>query len=163
MKVAGLDLAGKPENPTGFCIMSDEGSETKLLYSDEEIIKNIDESKPACIAIDAPFWLPRAGMGRIAPWRNCDQLLLKRGFRPLSVAMPTMQQLAMRANSLIRQLRSKGYVVIETFPRAAEAVLGLSKEPRKNQDEYDALLCALAAKSFVEKKFEDLDGIIIPR
>src|SRR3989344_654155 len=121
MKVAGLDLAGKPENPTGFCIMSDEGSETKLLYSDEEIIKNIDESKPACIAIDAPFWLPRAGMGRIAPWRNCDQLLLKRGFRPLSVAMPTMQQLAMRANSLIRQLRSKGYVVIETFPRAAEA------------------------------------------
>ena len=163
MKVAGLDLAGKPENPTGFCIMSDEGSETKLLYSDEEIIKNIDESKPACIAIDAPFWLPRAAMGRIPPWRKCDQLLLKRGFRPLSVAMPTMQQLAMRANSLIRQLRSKGYVVIETFPRAAEAVLGLSKEPRKNQDEYDALLCALAAKSFVEKKFEDLDGIIIPR
>ena len=44
-----------------------------------------------------------------------------------------------------------------------EKILGLSKEPRRNQDEYDALLCALAGKAFLEKTFEDLDGIIIPK
>jgi predicted nuclease with RNAse H fold len=158
-----LDLAGKPENPTGFCVLTDAGTETRLLHTDEEIVREIDNVKPDVIAIDAPFWLPRQSFGRMAPWRNCEQLLIKRGFRPLSPMMPTMQQLAERAMKLTRELRAKGYNVFETFPRAAEQVLGLSKEPRRNQDEYDALLCALTGKAFLEGRYENLDGIVIPK
>ena len=158
MKVVGIDLAGKVENPTGFCLLTESGSQTKLLFSDMEILKEVDEIKPDCIAVDAPFWIPRFGA-----WRPSDEKLLKRGFQPLSPLLPTMRTLALRASHLVKVLREKDYRVIEVFSNASEKVLGLSKEPRKNKDEYDALLCALTAKAYLEGKYEDLDGIIIPK
>ncbi len=158
MKVVGIDLAGKFENPTGFCSLINSKAETKLLYKDEEIINEIEKIKPDCIAIDAPFWLPRFGA-----WRPCDEKLLRRGFRPLSPLLPTMRILALRASKLVKILRERNYKVIEVFSRASEEILGLSKEPRKNKDEYDALLCALTAKAYLEGNYEDLDGIIIPK
>jgi len=158
MKVVGIDLAGKFENPTGFCSMTDSGTETKLLFSDEEIINEVEIIKPDCIAIDAPFWLPRYGA-----WRPSDEKLLGRGFQPISPLFPNMRILVMRASRLVRILREKNYKVIEVFSNASEKTLGLSKEPRKNKDEYDALLCALTAKAYMEGNYEDLDGIIIPK
>jgi len=158
MKVVGIDLAGKAENPTGFCLLDETGAKTKLLFSDMEILKEIEETKPDCIAIDAPFWLPQVGI-----WRSSDEKLLKRGFQPISPAFPTMRLLVLRASHLVKVLRERGYKVIEVFSSASEKVLGLSKEPRKNKDEYDALLCALTAKAYLEGKYEDLDGIIIPK
>ena len=167
MRAIGIDLAGRSENPSGFCVLIEEdgnnSTDTKLLYSDNDMVSEIEKIKPQCIAIDAPFWIPRAPTGLVSPWRNSEQLLIKRGFRPLSPALPTMQQLAERASRLVRDLRAKGYNVIETFPRAAEIILGLSKEPRKNQDEYDSLLCALVAKCYLEKNFENLDGVVVPK
>jgi hypothetical protein len=158
MKVVGIDLAGKAENPTGFCLLDETGAKTKLLFSDMEILKEIEETKPDCIAIDAPFWLPQVGI-----WRSSDEKLLKRGFQPISPAFPTMRLLVLRASHLVKVLKERGYKIIEVFSSASEKVLGLSKEPRKNKDEYDALLCALTAKAYLEGKYEDLDGIIIPR
>ena len=46
MKVVGIDLAGKTENPTGFCLFTNEGSQTKLLFTDTEILKEVEETKP---------------------------------------------------------------------------------------------------------------------
>jgi len=158
MRVVGLDLAGKFQNPTGFCSLTDSKAETKLLFSDDDIINEIDMIKPDCIAVDAPFWLPRFGA-----WRPCDEKLLRRGFRPLSPLLPTMRILALRTSKLVKVLRERDYRVIEVFSNASEEILGLSKEPRKNKDEYDALLCALTAKAYLEGNYEDLDGIIIPK
>ena len=157
MRVVGIDLAGKFENPTGFCAMSDEKTETKLLHTNEEIISEIDSIKPECVAIDAPFWLPQVGA-----WRSSEEKLMKRGFMSLSPLLPNMKLLVMRASNLVKVLRDSGYNVIEVFANASERILGLSKEPRKNQDEYDALMCALTAKAYLEGKYEDIDGIIIP-
>jgi uncharacterized protein len=156
MRVVGIDLAGKFENPSGFCAMIDEKTETKLLHTNEEIISEIDSIKPDCIAIDAPFWLPQG------TWRSSEEKLLKRGFMPLSPLLPNMKILVMRASNLVKVLREGGYIVIEVFANASERILGLSKEPRKNQDEYDALMCALTAKAYMDGKYEDIDGIIIP-
>jgi len=155
--IVGLDLAGKPKNPSGFCILNKE-AETKSLYSDLEILREIEMVKPKLIAIDAPFWLPRVGA-----WRPCDQKLIKKGFHPLSPLLPSMHTLTLRAKHLVSVLRGRKYKMIEVFPRATEKILKLSKEPRKNKDEYDALLCALTGKAYLEKKYEDLDGIIIPK
>jgi predicted nuclease with RNAse H fold len=162
MLVAGIDLAGKPGNPTGFCVFRDSSSETKLLGTDEEIIGEVKALKPECIAIDAPFWIPRSGL-RVVPWRNCERRLIERGFRPLSPALPTMQELVGRASALVKQLREMGFTVIEVFPKASESIFGLSKEEGKNEHEYEALLCALTAVAFVKGNYEDLDGIVIPR
>jgi predicted nuclease with RNAse H fold len=157
MKIVGIDLAGKFENPTGFCYMTDEKTETKLLHSDEEILNEIESVNPDCIAIDAPFWVPSFGL-----WRPGDEKLLRMGFQPISPVFPMMRMLAMRASKLVKVLAGK-YKVIEVFSAASEEILGLSKEPRKNKDEYEALVCALTAKAYLEGSYEDLDGIIIPR
>ena len=158
MKVVGVDLAGKSENPTGFCTLTDSGTETKLVYSDEEILKEINEAKPECIAIDAPFWMPKFGL-----WRPSEEKLIRRGFQPISPVFPMMRLLVSRAFKLVKILNEKNYKVIEVFSGASENILGLSKEPRKNKDEYEALVCALTAKAYLEGNYEDLDGIIIPR
>jgi predicted nuclease with RNAse H fold len=158
MKVVGVDLAGMSKNPTGFCLLSEQGAETKILYSDLDIMNEIDSIKPECIAIDAPFWLPKFGA-----WRPAEEKLLKRGFQPPSPLFPTMRILVIRASKLVKELVQRKYRVIEVFSKASEKILGLSKEPRKNKDEYDALLCALTAKAYLEGNYEDLGGIIIPR
>jgi predicted nuclease with RNAse H fold len=158
MKVVGLDLAGKPENQTGFCVLTEEGTETKILHYDDEIIREIENAKPDLIAVDAPFWVPQTGMFRLS-----EEKLLKRGFNPISTRIPTMEILAIRASKLVKVLRGKNFKVIEVFAGASERILGLSKEPRKNDDEYEALLCALTGKYYLEGKYEDVDGIIIPK
>lgn len=158
MKVVGIDLAGKAENPTGFCVLTENGTETKLLYSDEEILKEVEEAEPECIAIDAPFWMPQFGL-----WRPCDEKLIRRGFQPVSSVFPMMRLLVSRASKIVRILNEKKYKVVEAFSPASESMLGLSKEPRKNKDEYEALLCALTAKSYLEGNYENLDGIILPK
>ncbi|MEM5804895.1 MAG: DUF429 domain-containing protein [Candidatus Aenigmatarchaeota archaeon] len=170
MKVVGVDLAGKQENATGFCLLITPGKEaplgrtmTRLLSTDAEIMREIEDAKPDCIAIDAPFWLPPDIGGKMQPWRNSELMLMKRGYRPISTALPTMKILALRAMKIVRELRDKGYRAIEVFPAATENILGISKQPRKNQDEYDALLCALTAKMYMDGRYEDLGGIIIPK
>ncbi len=162
MRVVGIDLAAKPENSTGFCILDEKSSQTKVLHSNEDILAEVEKERPECIAIDAPFWLPKSG-AKLMPWRPSEQLLIKRGFRPISPMLPTMQMLTMRASFLVKTLRDKGFNVIEVFSKASEQILGLSKEARKNEHEYDALICALTAKAFLEGNYEDLEGIIIPK
>ncbi len=161
MKVIGIDLAGKPENPTGFCILEADGevkTEIRILKEDSEILKAIEEARPDCIAIDAPFWTPASGF-----WRRSEELLMKRGFKPVSPKLPSMQVLALRAKGIVQALRAKGFRVIEASAFATEKILQVSREPKGNEHEYEALLCALTAKFYLDKKFEDLEGIIIPR
>jgi uncharacterized protein len=62
MKILGIDLAGKPENPTGISILNVPDLETlspdlkfKPLYEDGKILRKIKKLKPDLIAIDAPL------------------------------------------------------------------------------------------------------------
>lgn len=162
MKVIGIDLAGKEENDTGLCVLIDKNIEVMLLHSDMEILKKIEEVKPDVIAIDAPFWIPKF-KDRLTPWRHSEELLIKRGFNPISPTLPMMQLLANRAAHLVSVLKERKYNVIEVFARASEEIYGLSKEPRKNKDEYDALICAFTGKSYLENNYENLDGVILPK
>ena len=88
---------------------------------------------------------------------------MKNGFKPLSPLFKGMQPLVERAKELVKILKDKNYEVIEVFSKATEEILGLKKDEKANDHEYDSMLCALTGKAYLDKKYENLDGIIIPK
>ena len=151
MSFIGIDLAGKVKNPTGIAAINTK-TFIKEVYSDEDILKFVDEHKPEVVAIDAPFSIPED------EWRGSDDQLRQDGFKPLSPRFPTMQLLSRRAQKLVAALRKK-YKVIETFSRAIEETLALDKtgvehrlEAIISDHQYDAFLCALTAKALSQEK-----------
>lgn len=155
--VIGIDLAGKDKNPTGICVLGDK-TETKSLFSDEEIINEVTRIKPDLVAIDAPLSFPASGY-----YRQCEELLSARGFKPLSPLFPYMRILVERGMKLKAEFEKIGIKVIEVFPKASESILGLNKTEHANEHEYDALVCALTGKSYLDGNYEDLSGIIVPK
>ena len=171
----GIDLAGKPCNPTGICILKIDNMEISLktLYSDEEILREISIYPPdkTILAIDAPLMRDSKPKLRLA-----DKLLKKYGAMPPT--MKSMKYLSIRASNLSRELKLKGYKVIEVFPTATAKILGiynkeytkiskaLDIEP-KNKHELDAYLCALTGKLFLQGEtieVGDNEGkIILPK
>jgi predicted nuclease with RNAse H fold len=104
MVVVGLDLAGVETRPSGFCILKEMRVETKLLYSDKDIIQKIEKLKPKIIAIDAPLSLP-PGRKSIEEknkihLRECDKELLKRGIKFFPITLGPMRKLTERGIKL---------------------------------------------------------------
>ncbi len=173
MSIVGLDLAGVETRPTGFCILRGLIVETFLVYTDQEIVKKVEGSKPKVIAIDAPLSLP-AGRKSIKQrtkvhLRECDKELLKRGIKFLPVTLGPMRKLTSRGITLRRIFESKHFKVIEVYPGGAQDILGI---PRKQQGlrslreglkklgikglkdamsnhELDAVTCALVGRLFL--------------
>ncbi|MBI5332375.1 MAG: DUF429 domain-containing protein [Candidatus Aenigmarchaeota archaeon] len=182
MMAVGIDLAGKETNPTGFCIIEFNDSDSlfgciekitvEMLYNNNEILDKINPTNPDIIAIDAPFSRP---INR--PWRHSEQILLSKGFKPISCQLANMGILADRAIVLNKELGS--YRVIETFSRAVEKILDINKnmlmasvegklENKKlNKDQYDAILCALCGMLHLKSRTEIIgntenDMIVLP-
>ncbi len=167
MRAVGIDLAGLETNETGFCVLDfDEGGkdrvQVKRLLYDREILDEVErlsgEQKVDVVAIDAPFGWPEEGY-----LRRSDLMLKNRGFVPLSPLFPGMKPLTRRGKMLSEILKKRDFHVIEVFSKASEKILGLDKTRAANRDEYDALVCALTGKAFLQGKYEDLDGIVIPK
>jgi len=151
-------------------------AETFLVYTNEEIVRKIEESKPKVIAIDAPLSLP-TGRKSIEQrtnvhLRECDKELLKRGIKFFPVTLGPMRKLTSRGITLREILENKHFKVIEVYPGGAQDIL---KIPRKqqglrrlragleelgikglndemNDHELDAVTCALVGKLFLEGK-----------
>ncbi len=158
MKVVGLDLAGKQENDTGFCLIQGSNVRTETVKSDIEILELIKGIDPDLVAIDAPLSFPEEGM-----YRDCDEELKDRGYDVLSPNFPGMRVLVNRARSLVKKLEEMdGLGIIEVFPRATEKILPVKKTGNMTEDEFDGFLCALTGKKYLRDEHEDLDGIIIP-
>jgi len=68
MKILGIDLAGKEENPTSISIFDRYKMDLSTIYTDQDILKLIDELKPTVIVIDTPLSLPK---GRCCLEKNC--------------------------------------------------------------------------------------------
>jgi predicted nuclease with RNAse H fold len=58
MSIVGLDLAGVENRPTDFCLLMGMTAETRLVYTDTEILEKTAQSSPRVVAIDAPLCLP---------------------------------------------------------------------------------------------------------
>ncbi len=166
MPVMGIDLAGKEKNNTGVCVYflkelnEKPSTKTFCVHTDEEIVELVKKYNPEVIAIDAPLSFPRPEEGY---FRKADRLLMERGFSVLSPLFKGMQVLVKRAVRLKDVLETWNIKVVETYPRAVQHIFSLQKPKETSQDEFDAFLCALSAKAYLIGRYEDLDGIILPK
>lgn len=181
--IIGIDLAGKPKNPTGWALWKSKKVETSLIHTNKEILEGIAHSDPTIIAIDAPFSLPEKGILRIA-----DREMIRRGYHVFPPCLPAMKTLTLRAMKLNKLTTKKGYETIEVHPTSTRKALNMSlKDWRKIQTtletiglegdlklralkshEIDAVTAALTAYLYTKNQAEAIgDGeegyIIIPK
>jgi len=132
MKIMGIDLAGKEENPTGICILNNKELFLKSLFSDYEIVDEVVLVDPVLVGIDAPLSLP---WGRCCLKRDCECAVgghfrqaerdIRRYGRVLPLTFPGMNMLTYRGVKLGKQLRVRS-MVFETHPRTNQRILGFS-------------------------------------
>jgi len=181
--IIGIDLAGKSENPTGWALWKNKTVETSLIYTDNEILKGVTRSKPAMIAIDAPFNLPKEGI-----LRKADREMIKKGYRVFPPGLPAMRKLTARAMQLNKLITEKGYKTIEVHPTSTRKALNIPlKDWRRIQTildhigvggtlkmhtltshELDAITAALTAYLYTQSKTEAIGDeeegyIVIPK
>jgi predicted nuclease with RNAse H fold len=190
MTVVGLDLAGVETRPPGFCALGGLKAETRLVYTDEEILASAHAMSPEVIAIDAPLTLP-PGRQSIEQktkvhLRECDIELLRRRIRFFPITLGPMRKLTVRGMKLKTTFEKRNLKVIEVYPGGAQDVFGI---PRKQQGlenlragleklglkglnsgmsdhELDAVTCAFVGKLFLEGKSvtyrKPTCGIVMP-
>lgn len=126
--IIGIDLAGKPENPTGWALWENKKVKTNLIYTDREILEGITRSKPEIIAIDAPFNLPKSGM-----FRKADKEMIRKGYRVFPPSLPAMKKLTVRAKKLNKLIAESGHKTIEVHSTSTRKALNIpSKDWEKN-------------------------------
>jgi uncharacterized protein len=134
--ILGLDLAGSPRRPTGFCILRGRRVEVGHLFGDEDIIEIVKTAAPHLIAIDAPLALPA---GRCCLLNTCvcagtthfrvsEYELRRLGIRFFPITLGPMRQLTQRGMQLKTELEERGYAVIETYPGAAQDIWGIPRQ-----------------------------------
>lgn len=187
--VVGIDLTGSEAKASGFAVLRGCDVATSLIASDDELVAAVLAVSPDLVSIDSPLSLPR---GRKTPWdddpgrdihgimRVCERTLKRRGINVYPCLLPSMQKLTARGMRLADRLRSLGIPVIESYPGAAQDIMGI---PRKgagkewlatglaefglrgpfaqglvSHDELDAATSALVGTFFLEGRYEALDG-----
>lgn len=191
MSVVGLDLAGVESRPSGFCVLVGMSAKTRLVYTDEDVLRKIEENKPKIVAIDAPLSLP-SGRKSIEQrtnvhLRECDKELLRRGIKFFPITLGPMRKLTTRGIRLRKTLENKYFTVIEVYPGGAQDILGIPRKQqglqrlkaglekagvkgldnRMSDHELDAVTCALVGKLFLEGKSVTYgtseQGIVMPK
>ena len=175
MKSAGVDLAGVESRPTGFSVMDEDLScSACILHNDTEILDHVADAGVSVVAIDAPLALPRGRQSlevrNNVHLRECDRELLRMKIKFFPLTLGPMRQLTQRGMRLKAALEQRGLQVIETYPGAAQDILGI---PRKGKgldklsaglrgagvscpdrpmtgDELDAVTCALVGVLYLQ-------------
>lgn len=180
--VIGIDLAAKPENPTGLAVWKGKVMRTCLVYTDQEILESITCNKPTLTAIDAPLNLPRKGI-----LRRAEKEMIKRGYKIFPPKLPAMEKLTIRAIKLNTLIAEKGYKTIEVHPTSTRKALnmptkdwtriqlilnsmGLGKDLKtriQSSHEIDAVIAALTARLYLQDRTKSVGNetggyIIVP-
>lgn len=187
--VIGIDLTGSEGKPSGYCLLRGHHAETSLIGSDSDMISKILEVRPQLVSIDSPLCLPKGrtrvtdddpGRAEFGIMRISERILKRRGINVYPCLLPSMQKLTERGMKLATALRQHGIPVIESYPGAAQDIMGI---PRKgagthwlqmglaefgisgsfvdslpSHDELDAITSALVGTFLLDGKFEALGG-----
>ena len=135
--VVGIDLTGSEERNSGWATVTGQEVTTELVASDADLIVRTLSAKPFLVSIDSPLSLPTGrltefdddpGRDEYGIMRQAERQLRKRGINVYPALLPSMQRLTRRGVKLATCLRKKGVPVIESYPGAAQDILGI---PRK--------------------------------
>ncbi len=135
----GIDLSGSENRPTGICILRGREAQLDMLNSDDQLLSLMKEVRPTVVSIDSPLSLPKGRCcskdtcecRRIGIMRDCEKTLKKRGINVYPCLIPSMQSLTVRGMKLAKMAAELGFNVIESYPGAAQDIMGL---PRKRVD-----------------------------
>jgi uncharacterized protein len=179
-RVVGLDLAGSPRRTTGFCFLGrGPNVRTAALHTDQEILEATRAANPEVVSIDAPLSLPhgrRTIDDRSGPHlRSADRELLRLGIRFFPITLGPMRMLTARGLALRRQLEAEGLRTIESYPGAAQDLLGIPRKQGGSErlrrgllrtglrgdlertdlthDELDGVTCALVGRAYLRGDF----------
>jgi predicted nuclease with RNAse H fold len=132
-RVVGIDLTGSEKRATGWALMEGADTVTKSLNTDDQLFTETVAVHPDLVSIDSPLSLPEGWTDPDTPcgqpiYRKCELALKRMGISVFWCLLPTMKGLTTRGMQLTRRLRSAGLKVIESYPGAAQDLLGI---PRK--------------------------------
>jgi uncharacterized protein YprB with RNaseH-like and TPR domain/predicted nuclease with RNAse H fold/dephospho-CoA kinase len=198
IRIVGLDLTGSEARPTGWCLLAGNKVMTRCIQTDEELIEATLETHPQVVSIDSPLSLPHGrtsvfdddpGRQEFGIMRYCERILKKRGINVYPALIPSMQKLTARGIKLAAEFRSRGIPVIESYPGAAQDIMGIPRkraslemlrdglkgfgvfgeflERQVTHDELDAITAAIVGAFFWGGRFEalgadDEEALIIP-
>ena len=132
-RIVGIDLTGSEKRATGWALMEGPDAFTKSLSTDDELFAETVAAKPDLISIDSPLSLPEGWNDPDVPcgrpiYRKCELALKRMGISVFWCLLPTMKGLTTRGMRLTQRFRAAGLNVIESYPGAAQDLLGI---PRK--------------------------------
>ena len=188
--VVGIDLTSSGIKPSGWCVLQGTFAETDMIGTDDEIVGRVLATAPTLVSIDSPLCIP-SGRIRVEDddptrsefgiMRRSERELKRRGINVYPCLLPSMQGLTRRGIGLAARLRDFGIPVIESYPGAAQDIMGI---PRKGDgqeflrqglmdfgilgrfatevvrhDELDAITSALVGSFFLAGKCEALGGV----
>ena len=123
MRVVGIDLTGSESKPSGVACLDDHQYATTVrLKSDLDIGYFVKTMDPELVSIDSPLSLPE---DPTKIYRDCELTLKRRGIGVYWCLLPSMKALTTRGIALAAKLREKGFNVIESYPGAAQDILGI--------------------------------------
>jgi uncharacterized protein YprB with RNaseH-like and TPR domain/predicted nuclease with RNAse H fold len=196
-RIVGIDLTGSERRATGWAILDGTVAATKSIVTDDDLIRETLSAKPDLVSIDSPLSVPE-GWNRAqhrlvegSPiYRKCELALKRMGISVFWCLLPSMQSLTMRGMRLADVLRKQGLQVIESYPGAAQDILGIPRKGasleelkwglnragidgdylkgRVTHDEVDAITSALVGLFYLADDYIALgtpqeDYLIVPR
>ncbi len=194
-RIVGIDLTGSERRATGWALLDGCHASTQSLRTDAELIRETIAARPDIVSIDSPLSMPEGvtdcdSVGSSPIYRKCELALKRMGISVFWCLLPTMKGLTTRGMMLAAELRKHGLTVIESYPGAAQDLLGI---PRKGSsleelkkgmgrigisgpyltdhvthDEVDAITSALVGLFFLADDYIALgtpteDYLIVPR
>jgi uncharacterized protein YprB with RNaseH-like and TPR domain/predicted nuclease with RNAse H fold len=196
-KIVGIDLTGSEKRATGWSLLHGTRAETKSIVTDADLVQETLAARPDIVSIDSPLSVPE-GWNRkqeqlIAGtpiYRKCELALKRMGISVFWCLLPSMRSLTMRGMWLADELRKHGLDVIESYPGAAQDILGIPRKGssleelkwglnragidgpyltgRVTHDEVDAITSALVGLFYLADDYIALgtpaeDYLIVPR
>lgn len=196
--IVGIDLTGSAARPSGVCVLRGREAETSLLRTDEDLLELVSDTNPLLVSIDSPLSLPSGRLtvsdsdpGRhvYGIMRSSERILKRRGINVYPSLILSMQKLTARGIALAAAFRERGYPVIESYPGAAQDIMGIPRkgagvdllreglsefgvtghfrDRRVSHDELDAITSAIVGVFFLSRCFEPLgasdeNSLIVP-
>jgi len=194
-RIVGIDLTGSARRETGWALMEGANAATKSLATDDELLAETIAAQPDLVSIDSPLSLPEGWTDPETPcgqpiYRKCELALKRMGISVFWCLLPSMKSLTTRGMRLAAAMRRAGLKVIESYPGAAQDLLGIPRKgasleelkwgltragvkgdflsARVSHDEVDAITSALVGLFYLADDYIALgtpseDYLIVPR